>query len=343
MALPPDELNPPPGDDPAGEAVPASVAFMAIMREAMAQQQDAAPQAAALPTLVDTETLAVAEAPAPVPVIEAAPPDAPEPPASSQRPPRRRRPKAEAPSALGGCLRTMIVALVAAGLTATIFTWATPNDFIAGSVRRSLSVSIATEAATAAPTPAQTPNWLRQIGIISGHRGPENDPGAVCPDGFTEAEVNLAVAERVVRLLSAAGYGVQLLDEFDPRLNGFQGDALVSIHANTCRDYGELVTGFIIAAPAARISARGNDALLVECIAVQYARATQLQRRMELTRDMTEYHTFGEIHPLTPAAIIELGFLLGDRDLLENQPDAMATAIAEGVRCFLEPNTTLSG
>jgi N-acetylmuramoyl-L-alanine amidase len=318
---------------PEEERVSPSVAFMAMMRQAA--ERNAAEQAEA--ARVEVETVA----PPPPTLIETAPPPPPDdapPEDAPEPPPRRRLPRrGEQTSAFGGCLRALIIVLTAAGLTATIFTWATPNDFLAGNVRRGLSAAIATEGATAAPTPEQTPNWLRRIGVVSGHRGPENDPGAVCPDGWTEAEVNLSVAERVVRLLNGRGYVVELLDEFDARLNNFRGDALVSIHANTCRDFGERVSGFMIAAPAARISARGNDTVLVECIATEYARATRLQRRLELTRDMTEYHTFSEIHPLTPAAIIELGFMLGDRQILENEPDLMAEAITEGVICFLEP------
>src|SRR5690606_34394711 len=76
-----------------------------------------------------------------------------------------------------------------------------------------------------------TPNWARRIGIVSGHRGPENDPGAVCDDGLTEREINFAVAQLVVRSLREQGYSVDLLDEFDPRLTTYQAAALVSIHS----------------------------------------------------------------------------------------------------------------
>jgi hypothetical protein len=53
---------------------------------------------------------------------------------------------------------------------------------------------------------------------------------------------------------------------------------------------------------------------------------------------MTDYHSFREIHPLTPAAIIELGFMLGDREVLVNRQEEMAQAITEGVVCFLQPD-----
>jgi N-acetylmuramoyl-L-alanine amidase len=182
------------------------------------------------------------------------------------------------------------------------------------------------------------PNWLRLIGIVSGHRGPENDPGAVCPDGLQEADINFDVAQVVVRNLRGLGYSVDLLDEFDGRLDNYQASALVSIHTNTCQVWpGEEVSGFLIAAAAARVTARGNDNVLVECIAQYYQSATQLQRREGLTVDMTDYHTFREIHALTPAAIIELGFMLADRDILTTKTDVMAEAITNGILCFLEP------
>ncbi|MEL6271837.1 MAG: hypothetical protein AAFR22_18665, partial [Chloroflexota bacterium] len=109
-----------------------------------------------------------------------------------------------------------------------------------------------------------------------------------------------------------------------------------SIHANTCRDYGELVTGFLIATADARAGS-GNDQLLVECLAAYYEDSSQLQRRFGLTRDVTDYHVFREIHPRTPGAIVELGFMLADRDLLVNEPDLLASGLTDGILCYLEP------
>jgi N-acetylmuramoyl-L-alanine amidase len=54
-----------------------------------------------------------------------------------------------------------------------------------------------------------------------------------------------------------------------------------------------------------------------------------------VTRDMTEYHTFYEVHSDTPAAIIEVGFLFLDRDYLTHNPDQAARGIADGVLCFV--------
>jgi N-acetylmuramoyl-L-alanine amidase len=137
--------------------------------------------------------------------------------------------------------------------------------------------------------------------------------------------------------LRGRGYSVELLDEFDPRLNDYQAAALVSIHANTCQDWGDRVSGYLVAKASARPEG-GEDVRLAECIAQYYGQASGLDRRTTLTEDMTNYHTFREIHPLTPAAIIELGFMLADRSLLTDQSEELADGITDGILCFLEPS-----
>jgi N-acetylmuramoyl-L-alanine amidase len=239
---------------------------------------------------------------------------------------------------VGGLLRSFMVVSVAAGLMATIFVWWTPTQFLSAEVRSELGQLQFSNVPTLIPSPPPTPNWLRKIGIVSGHRGPELDPGAVCPDGLTEAEITFNVSQLVVRELRAQGFSVDLLDEFDPRLENYQAAALVSIHANTCQDFGEHVSGFLVAAAAARVTARGDDEILVDCLAQYYHQSTTLARHNGLTEDMTNYHTFREIHPLTPAVIIELGFMRADRDLLTNRPHEAAQGVADGVLCFLQPN-----
>lgn len=254
---------------------------------------------------------------------------------------RRERRRRRRVGMLGGFLRTVIVVVLAAGLASTIFTWFTSPDLYNRNVVAGLQIADATGIATVPATPLPTPNWFQRIGIVSGHRGPENDPGAVCPDGLTEAEINFNVAQLVVRNLRARGYTVDLLDEFDPRLNEYQAAALVSIHANTCTDYGEVVSGFLVAKAASRPEG-GPDSLLAECIAIHYSQVTGLERRFTLTLDMTDYHSFREIHALTPAAILELGFMFSDRQLLTEQPELLAEGIARGVLCYLEPQAVPS-
>jgi len=243
---------------------------------------------------------------------------------------------------LGGFMRTTIVLILAAGLASTIFTWFTQPDFLNRQVAARLVIAEATPRPAEQPTALPTPNWLKRIGVVSGHRGPQNDPGAVCEDGLTEAEINFNVASAVVRKLRAMGFTSDLLDEFDARLDNYQAAAMVSIHANTCQDWGERVSGYIVAKAAARPEG-GLDSLLAECVADHYGRAVPLERRFSLTRDMTDYHSFREINPLTPASIIELGFMKDDREILTTQTEQMAQGIVDGLLCFLQPQTVPSG
>ena len=142
------------------------------------------------------------------------------------------------------------------------------------------------------------------------------------------------VAEKVVLHLRGLGYHAELLDEFDSRLKDYQAEALISLHVNDCKDYGEYVTGYLIARAAAR-AAGGADDLLVQCLGENYAQATGLRVRAGVTSDMSEYHSFVEIHPYTPAAILEMGFLLADRRLLTERADIVARGVYDGILCFL--------
>ena len=254
---------------------------------------------------------------------------------------RRRKRQERFATILSSMVSSFLITVMIAILTATIFTWATNPEYLSPFLRDNLRVVLATSTnqhisivTTSLPV---TPNWLRRIGIVSGHRGPINDPGAICPDGLTEAEINLIIAEYVTRELQKRGYIVDLLDEFDPRLLDYRAELLLSIHANTCQDYGEHITGFLISTSETR-ALSGNDQLLVECVASHYQKLTQLYRRRGLTRDMTDYHIFREINLNTPGAIIELGFMLGDRELLTQHSDTLANGIVKGILCYLEPS-----
>lgn len=176
---------------------------------------------------------------------------------------------------------------------------------------------------------AQSPAPLR-IGIISGHRG--NDPGAVCEDGLTEAEVNYSIAQRVVANLQARGFRTELLDEFDERLYGFSGTALISIHADSCDYYNEEATGYKVAG-----SYITDSTLLVDCMENAYGTATQLPYHANtITPHMTDYHAFREISPGTPAIILETGFMNLDRELLTTRADVPTDAVLQGILCYIE-------
>lgn len=184
---------------------------------------------------------------------------------------------------------------------------------------------------TPRPSPTATAEPPR-VGIVAGHW--QNDSGAVCADGLEEAEINLDVASQVVALLEEAGYTADLLPEFSHDLEGYQAAAFVSIHVDSCESGG--LSGFKAARVASSAIPEMEDRL-VACLIQEYATATGLLLHQDtITFDMTDYHAFWEINPNTPGAIIELGFMDGDRNLLARHSNRAAEGVARGVLCFLE-------
>jgi N-acetylmuramoyl-L-alanine amidase len=207
------------------------------------------------------------------------------------------------------------------------------------------AIAIALEP-TAAPTPTDTPAdaptptdehpGMPLVGIVAGHWG--NDSGAECPDGVTEQQVNLEIARRVTEKLRAAGVWTDLLQEFDSRLNNYRADVLLSIHADSCDpiDADPPATGFKVARSAASAIPTTEDRL-VTCLKNEYQKVTKMAfHANSITHDMTSYHSFSEVNPDTPAAIIETGFLYLDYDIIVKQPDLPAQGIANGILCFLD-------
>ncbi len=252
---------------------------------------------------------------------------------------------AQRPTASG----SQIIALAAIGFVGAVLlfviTGAAANRTIDHEVIvESSQLNITPEAGLAAPNPIATvtprPTIQRPsgpyVGIVAGHWG--NDSGAVCPDGVTEQQVNLEIAKRVAELLRKRGVWVDLLQEFDSRLNGFSGDVLVSIHADSCDpiDADPPATGFKVArSQASQIPTVADK--LVDCLHVEYQKATGMDfHENSITNDMTFYHSFNELDPNTPAAIIETGFLHLDYDMIVKQPDRPAEGIANGILCFLK-------
>jgi N-acetylmuramoyl-L-alanine amidase len=198
-----------------------------------------------------------------------------------------------------------------------------------------------TPTSTAAPTPAPAvenrptpaPVQARRIGIVSGHR--DNDSGAVCADGMTEAALNFRHASRAAELLRAQGYEVEILGEFDARLKGYRADVYVSIHADSCQFINELATGYKVARSRHSALPEVEDRL-VKCLSENYERATGLRfHRNTVTANMLEYHGFYKIDAQTPAAIIETGFMNLDRAVIDGRAEDAARGIAEGIMCFL--------
>ncbi len=169
---------------------------------------------------------------------------------------------------------------------------------------------------------------------LSGLRGNTGSSGG----GYTERETVLAIAERVRTLLVARGIAVDLLPTTVPV--DYVADAFVSIHADG--NTNASISGFKIAAPRRDFSGKSVD--LVSALYETYETATGLERDPSVSRRMSGYYAFNwrrydhALHPLTPAAIVETGFMTNasDRKLLVGDPDCVAEGIANGIVEFLE-------
>jgi N-acetylmuramoyl-L-alanine amidase len=218
-------------------------------------------------------------------------------------------------------------------LLATLFTGFSPKMF-SGNFGTIFAGLLTPEPGGAAAIP--TAFKAVRIGIVSGHWGNGGDPGAVCLDGTNELGVNLAVATIVRQRLEALGYTIDLLQEFDPRLDGYRAALLLSIHSDTCAVIDAQATGFKLAASTYSSDKNLTDRLAA-CLYSYYSKATGLPYLSgNVTDDMTKYHAFTAINPTTPAAIIEIGFLNLDRTLLVDHPETVADGIVSGVLCFVK-------
>ena len=248
-------------------------------------------------------------------------------------------------------VRSLAITFAAAVIAATIFMWWTSPDFLSARTQQNLALVIAQATAAprdAIPTAIPTPPWFNRVGVIAGHSGIATygptkgtvDPGAVCPDGFTEASVTMNVARQVVAALQGRGYTIDLLQEWDLKLDGYQAAALMSLHADSCENFqdGFDHSGFKSTYPTERYTSRDSDLRLDACIRQNYAAATGLKFQPgNITVNMTNYHAFHQIAPSTAAVILELGLLSYDRDLLQNHTDKLAQGIVNGLLCYLEP------
>jgi N-acetylmuramoyl-L-alanine amidase len=217
-------------------------------------------------------------------------------------------------------------------VVATLFTLWTPANLFSNVLLDRMFQAVqppAKEQVLITATPSPRP----RIGLVAGHWG--NDSGAVCEDGLTEESINLKIATLVQGMLNKEGYDVDLLKEFDPRLTEYLALALVSIHNDSCDFINTEATGFKVAAAASSVFPE-KSTRLTACMSQRYAIITGMKFHYStVTRDMTEYHAFSEIHSDTTAAIIETGFMNLDREILTKQTDRVAQGITNGILCFV--------
>lgn len=235
-------------------------------------------------------------------------------------------------------LRAIEKTFLVAALLATVFVAWTPTNFSVSSFSDKLALLLTPQPVIVNQAAGPAQQALR-IGIVAGHSG--NDSGAVCVDAngkvtLTEAEVNLKIATLVQKKLVDRGFQVDLLNEFDTRLNGYRAVAVVSIHNDSCQYINDQATGFKVAAALnTRDSQRAGR--LLSCLVDRYQNATGLQFHPgSITADMTGYHAFSEIDPNTIAAIIETGFLNLDQEILTQHTDQVADGVTRGILCFVD-------
>jgi hypothetical protein len=199
-------------------------------------------------------------------------------------------------------------------------------------------------------------NWQRpdgplRVGLQAGHWKAKEAPdeleniranGAYAA-GISEWEVNLEIAEAARDLLEPHGIAVDILPATVPP--AYWADAFVSIHADDNDD--TRVSGYKVAAPRRDRSGRATE--LATLLETHYGEVTRLPLDPNVTRNMRGYYAFNyrkyehAIHPMTPAAILETGFLSSpeDRRIIARDPEKAAQGLVDALLEFLgvQPTT----
>ena len=234
-------------------------------------------------------------------------------------------------------VRNLLIVVVV--LAAVLLQWRIieMRDYSSGS---NLGLRNFREAPASTPLP-QGPLSGKSIGLVVGHwsKGETLDPGALCLNNagvaeLSELEVNQDIAQRVATELENLGARVWLLEEKDERLRGLYADLALSLHADSCID----ATGFKAAyTPGSAMQVESN--VFVTCLREEYAASTgQDWHAYSITADMTHYHMHHKVANSTPAVILEMGFLGGDRQLLTKEQQKVSDGIVSSIRCFLTPD-----
>lgn len=173
-----------------------------------------------------------------------------------------------------------------------------------------------------------------RIGVLAGHW--QNSTGEVCADGVIEADINYDIASRIKLNLEEKNFQVNLFPEFDFDLLNYEADALVAVYSGSCLQAPLPPSGFKIGTSlTAENPEKVND--LAVCLAENYQNYTNLPFTYEIINpDHSSYHIFRDLHPNTPAILIEIGTLSTDRDLITNRSNSIAEGIAAGITCYIE-------
>ena len=186
----------------------------------------------------------------------------------------------------------------------------------------------------------QTQEERMRVGVVAGHWG--NDSGAVCPDGLEEVQINVEIASYVQKYLKDEGFDADLMMESLEVLEDYEADALISIHADTCAYIDPNATGYKVT-PILGTQNITESNRLNACVMDRYAAATKMSFHTSITADMQNHQAFVRINPNTPAILIETGFMNLDRKMLTENPDVIARGIVNGLLCYLNDESVLSG
>lgn len=190
------------------------------------------------------------------------------------------------------------------------------------------------------------PNGPPKVGLQVGHLKNEEVPEELknllgntgaSSGGYSEVEVNMAIAEKIAEILRTKGIVVDILPTTVPP--DYWADAFIAIHADGSLDTN--TSGFKIAAPWRDLT--GKSSTLVAALEKTYSEATGLAKDSNITRNMRGYYAFSwwkyehSIHPMTTSVIVETGFLTNkaDRALIAGQPSIPAQALANGIMDYL--------
>ncbi len=195
-------------------------------------------------------------------------------------------------------------------------------------------------------------NWKRpegplRVGLQVGHWKNEELPDELhklrgtsvgtSNEDVMEWEVVLEIAKLTKAVLEEKGLLVDLLPATIPPR--YWADAFVSIHADGNLD--STIRGFKVAPPWRDFSGKSRE--LSDMIERKYLDQVGFPQDPLITRNMRGYYAFSwwrydhALHPMTPAVIVETGFLTNPTDatVLVNNPQVPAQALAEAIVDFM--------
>jgi len=185
----------------------------------------------------------------------------------------------------------------------------------------------------------ERPAGPARVGIQIGHLDSKDHPEELAKlrgntgangGGYSEAEVNQAVALAMKQILEAEGILVDIIPAtVQP---DYWADVFIAIHADGSEDLK--TSGYKFAGPWRDLSKKGGK--LVQMLNDSYGEATGLAFDPNISRNMRGYYAFAwwrydhSIHPMTTAVIAETGFLTNpaDRKIIVDQPELVAQTIS---------------